>query len=605
MSKLKFFRIKLPVLLSLFFLASFSASDVRRHEHLFNGTGISDLCDTALLTQNAAYSQNFDFVGYPQNIIEWSSPKDALLIFDKLQHASSKKVTVLHIGDSHVQADIYTGKLRRELQQIFGSGGRGLIFPYAAAGTHSPVNYKTGKTGQWTFAKNIHREPAIALGLTGISVRTNDAKAGFSFKFADGTIQQTDRKLKIFCKKDSASFDLKIFFSENFAPATVRLTPDGKDYAEIVLPEITQNLSFEVQKSSPEQNFLECYGISIESIENKGIIYHAVGINGAGARSILKQNLFEAQLATLKPDLVILDLGTNDLLGKEFYKDDISANYGAVIDKIRSNLPEAALMLANSQEVVYRGKNVPFFADFSAFTRELAAEKQCIFYDYYNISGGRFSMTKWHHFGLAQADKIHLSTSGYVFKGELFFNALLNSYRYVLNNHRTNSLLATELDTNFCAANFFDEKQLSFEVKFPKNNPKNNVEKSEEYIVKRGDNLSVIAQKFSVSVSNLMDWNNLITTKLSVGKKLFVFAPNDNSAKKEVTAAPPMPRDKQKSQIKKSSNNLPVSGIYKVKNGDSLWLIAKKFGTSIEFLRKINHLKSDKLHLGQSLKIKN
>jgi LysM repeat protein len=102
-----------------------------------------------------------------------------------------------------------------------------------------------------------------------------------------------------------------------------------------------------------------------------------------------------------------------------------------------------------------------------------------------------------------------------------------------------------------------------------------------------------------------MDWNNLITTKLSVGKKLLVYAPKENLSNSEVTAAPLMPRDKQKNQVKKTTTSLPASGIYKVKNGDSLWLIAKKFGTSIEFLRKINHLKSDKLHLGQSLKIKN
>jgi LysM repeat protein/lysophospholipase L1-like esterase len=604
MSKSNEIRIKMPALLALIFLASFSASDVRKNEHLFSGKGISDLCDTSLLFRNASYSKNINFIGYTQNTVEWFAPQDALRFFDKLQHASSKKVSVLHIGDSHVQADIYTGSLRKNVQSIFGSGGRGLIFPYAAAGTNSSVNYKSTKTGFWTYSKNTQKDPVLPLGISGVTVRTQDRYAGFAFRFADGTIQASDRIVRIFAKKDTASFDLKISFSEKFAPVVLSLQPDGKDYAEIVLPEITQDLSFEVVKSSAAQNFLELYGISLESVEDKGVVWHSTGINGASARSILKQNLFEEQLKQMKPDLVVIDLGTNDLLGKQFYANEIANNYGAILKKIKESLPDACVMIANAQEVVFNGRNVPFFADFSAFTRELARENACLFYDYYNVSGGRYGMDKWYDLGLAQKDKIHLTREGYDFKGELFFRALMNGYRYVLESRQTDVLIAAELDSTFFDIKFSDENLMTSAGKISENaETKFAVDNTKEYTVLPGESLSVVAQKFGVTVSELMDWNNLITTKLSAGKKLFVRAPSSHAKKPTVTAAPPMPQDGKKTASAVKSTNL-TANTHKVKNGDSLWVIAKKYGTSVEKIKTLNGLKSEKLQIGQILKIK-
>ncbi len=55
----------------------------------------------------------------------------------------------------------------------------------------------------------------------------------------------------------------------------------------------------------------------------------------------------------------------------------------------------------------------------------------------------------------------------------------------------------------------------------------------------------------------------------------------------------------RKKVVKSFSN----SKIYKVKNGDSLYVIARKYHTSVNAIRKLNHLKSNLIHPGQRIKI--
>jgi LysM repeat protein len=52
-----------------------------------------------------------------------------------------------------------------------------------------------------------------------------------------------------------------------------------------------------------------------------------------------------------------------------------------------------------------------------------------------------------------------------------------------------------------------------------------------------------------------------------------------------------------------SKNELSSSGTYRIKKGDSLWLIARKFNTNTKKLQRINNLTSTRLYVGQILKV--
>ena len=99
-------------------------------------------------------------------------------------------------------------------------------------------------------------------------------------------------------------------------------------------------------------------------------------------------------------------------------------------------------------------------------------------------------------------------------------------------------------------------------------------EVSDTYIVQKGDSLWSIANKFNMTVSKLKNLNNLTNNLLSIGQVL---------------------------KIKDSSNNGKTT--YTVQKGDSLWVIANKYGITTEELKSYNNLTSNLLSIGQVLKI--
>lgn len=107
------------------------------------------------------------------------------------------------------------------------------------------------------------------------------------------------------------------------------------------------------------------------------------------------------------------------------------------------------------------------------------------------------------------------------------------------------------------------------------------------HTVKSGENLSLIAKKYKCTVTDLKEWNNLKSTTLSVGQKLKVYPPAEEHDQKVATT---------------TSNGYVI---YTVKSGDNLWDIAKKFdGVTVEQIRKLNNLdKNAVLKIGQKLKI--
>ena len=101
-----------------------------------------------------------------------------------------------------------------------------------------------------------------------------------------------------------------------------------------------------------------------------------------------------------------------------------------------------------------------------------------------------------------------------------------------------------------------------------------NVEKEENtisYTVQKGDSLYSIARKYSTTIDKIKDLNNLTTNLLSIGQVLLI--PTDT--------------------------NLETT--YTVQKGDSLYSIAKKYDTTVDRLKQLNNLKSNLLSIGQIL----
>ncbi|NTV17241.1 MAG: LysM peptidoglycan-binding domain-containing protein [Chlorobiaceae bacterium] len=122
-------------------------------------------------------------------------------------------------------------------------------------------------------------------------------------------------------------------------------------------------------------------------------------------------------------------------------------------------------------------------------------------------------------------------------------------------------------------------------------------EKSQKsHIVQPGENLGSIARMYRIYISQLIAWNNLKEASVTPGQKLIVFGQPDRSISSQVESG--TDEGAKRGGIKKTIER------YKVRKGETLVSIAKKFDTSVKSLAALNNLGGKKkLVPGQRLKV--
>ncbi len=194
----------------------------------------------------------------------------------------------------------------------------------------------------------------------------------------------------------------------------------------------------------------------------------------------------------------------------------------------------------------------------------------------------------------------------------------------------------------------------------------NEVGEKIEYTVKNGDTISQIAESFGVLSRDVMRWNNMSTSRIVVGDNLIVYPREKNESQQTVAATASVPSPKVSEQTDNTSVTYVVKGgdtlgqiaedhnvlardirrwnnisgskiipgdeltiyprektkpkssslehivssdfqgkIHKVKDGESLWTIAKDYNVTVSDLIEWNELQDDRIRIGWDLKILN
>ena len=106
---------------------------------------------------------------------------------------------------------------------------------------------------------------------------------------------------------------------------------------------------------------------------------------------------------------------------------------------------------------------------------------------------------------------------------------------------------------------------------------------AKEYKVRRGDSLAKISKKFGVTTQALMEVNGLTSNALKPKQALII----PDSGKKHVA--------------KSKKTRSPNAEYYVVTKGDTLQVIAKKTGYSVNQIRRLNHVSAKSLKIGQKI----
>ena len=351
---------------------------------------------------------------------------------ESLNQIGKLKVSIMHMGDSHIQSEIPTGVARQLLQQKYGDGGRGLVFPYSAAKTYSSIHYSSKHEGSWQYAKTLKVPPSIPIGIMGMSVKTEDSTASLTYTF-NSKFPSTYKTLKIYCNIDSLSYDINIETDGMVYPVEINAArlPKNLPYVLVNVQSLSNVITLKCIKTAKSQKEFLFYGLEISSNEDKGIVYHSAGVGGSRFKGLLHIEKFNSHLKTINPDLVILDLGTNDFLYDDSIKSNLRAEIVEIITNVRVATPLASVLLCSTQDLYYKQKNIESCEKFSTMLQGIAKELDCALWDWFWISGGPKVLKNWQAEGLARTDLIHLTNSGYKVKGKLLYDGIENTMAYI------------------------------------------------------------------------------------------------------------------------------------------------------------------------------
>ena len=127
--------------------------------------------------------------------------------------------------------------------------------------------------------------------------------------------------------------------------------------------------------------------------------------------------------------------------------------------------------------------------------------------------------------------------------------------------------------------------------------------------VKRGETLSIIARRYGVSVSTLKKWNGLRSSRLKTGQRLRINTYQRVAKKEELeTVQEELAENKVEQPVEKPNTTVQQSvdvdtKYHTVRRGETLGLIAERYGVTVSRLKDWNDLRSNKIFVGQRLKV--
>jgi lysophospholipase L1-like esterase len=382
----------------------------------------------------------YDFINYVSNKIQIPG-KDSSRIkvfykkMDKLLTEEEGQINILHIGGSHVQADMFPHQVRCDLD-MFNSRfqtPRGFIFPFSVAKTNNPTNYEVYYTGKWKAAKNVQMNRKIPVGLGGIAVYTDDPNASISVSLNPGELfgRWNFDRLRLLGYTEDGNKKVKPVLHYRDTLIEPHFDVISNTYL-FELPEPADSFRLDILQEDSIPHMFVVTGFIPEK-DTPGIVYHAIGVNGASVSSYLNSEFFEDELPLLMPDLVIFEIGINDTFGKTFSASSFIDNYNLLVKRIERVFPDCAFIFITNNDSFRKIKRRKYSVNLNgriaqdAFF-EIAKENQGGVWDLFSIMGGLKSMQTWQAKGLAKMDKVHFTKPGYELLGDLLYNALVDFY---------------------------------------------------------------------------------------------------------------------------------------------------------------------------------
>lgn len=347
--------------------------------------------------------------------------------------------TIVHIGDSHLQADRPTSYLRKMLQAQYGNAGRGLVTPFKMSGSYQPTDYEITSPGHWRGAKFLRYPWTPAMSFAGTALSTSDATASLTVSLkADGSDERTFNLVQMF-HRGTMEIESVTDAEGNELEFSTEEEPDYWTYITLNEQVNEATITF-----SPADDYV-FHAFSLTN-DHPGLIYHTIGNGGADMRQYNLINGLGEGVSHLYPDLIILALGTNDSYN-HFSPERFSTNLNRIVSDLQEYNPSVPILLVTPMEIKMtktvktrvKGKKgrraktkkvrtryvVEGCATIHEMMHEFAADRGLAIYDWYEATGGAGASDVWVNSKLMSTDYVHLTSAGYKKHAEMLHKALI------------------------------------------------------------------------------------------------------------------------------------------------------------------------------------
>lgn len=392
-------------------------------------------------------NQNEELLAY-QKWVENSNcrfwfPNDDLHFFDpvfqKMETAKKKGryVRVMHYGDSQIEMDRISNRLRTQLQKRFGGGGPGMVPLQTIIPTFSISTWSADSLQRYApFGDSLVMRSHGHYGPMVQCFRVNGSTAS-TFRATRQT--SADSKLKSFQRIGA----LCSHHPGNVTPRLSVRKPNGVTIPEPISSEhgivhLTE-WRLDTAVSQVQLSFSgsgDIYGILLDG--TPGVAVDNIPMRGCSGQQFVQidSSLLAASYAQLDVALIILQFGGNSVpyIRNEKALNTYCKSIGRQIDRVYHCCPEAKILFIGPSDMSTRvngeTQSYPYLETIIERLRKTANAHGAAYWSIYHAMGGHNSMKAWSRDGLAGSDGVHFSQEGADLMGDKLAESLIKMYEY-------------------------------------------------------------------------------------------------------------------------------------------------------------------------------
>ena len=374
-----------------------------------------------LLLSTLVRAQNTSFIN---NCLKRDTILNQQTLFPVLQQLidlkldrSASAVRIVQIGDSHIQMGHFSKAIRMELTNEFTLSGTGFWFPLSACKSYGPEEIQFASKGNWECDKMVNSSDGNRFGITGHAYTLAEGTGNITISNVNKSVI---RKLEIIHEWNPDW----VLVSDSGIVQTIQTGANTAVSTIVYQSELKEiNLQFSSDRATKE---LRIFGFRVNNPDIlTGLDFHYYGSSGAKFSDFCFNSAYVFEhMMVLKPDLLIVSLGTNDSYVAKLEEASYFEMVNRFIARIRLEFPNTTILLTSQPDTKYKSKKPINDQLVTSTLRKVAIVNNCAFWDLSEAMGGKNSMKTWLKKGLADRDQLHFNPKGFALQAKLLVYAI-------------------------------------------------------------------------------------------------------------------------------------------------------------------------------------